>query len=233
MSNESFNWKSLFIQEEIKDPSKPIANIIENKPIETTKFPSQENKFPSQTSNTVTTNSVSNNSNNSFINEILDVYQKGFDSLNQENYDFFEFYKSIVAVGINNPQSYQMAYTMGKSIKSDLTKDFLLEKSKFYISEIEKVYTKYDSAGNNKKNDFIAQKNQQNSSLTKSIYDLEIKMVELQIELEVNKIELTKLESNFAQPIQETNLKIEANNIAKKTILDSIQNVINGINQYL
>jgi hypothetical protein len=233
MSNESFNWKSLFIQEEIKDPSKPIANIIENKPIETTKFPSQENKFPSQTSNMVTANSVSNNSNNPFINEILDVYQKGFDSLNLENFDFFDFYKSVVAVGISNPQSYQMAYTMGKSIKTDLTKDFLLEKSKFYISEIEKVYAKYDNAGNTKKNDFIAQKNGENASLSKSISDLEIKIIELQRELETKKIELNKLESNFAQPIQETNLKIEANNIAKSSILDSIQNVINGINQYL
>jgi hypothetical protein len=227
MSNETFNWKSLFIQDDSEDASKPKeTKEVKSQPLEATKFPTQTTFT---TSNPVT----SSGTLNPFINEILDVYQKGFDSLNQANFDFFEYYKSVVAVGISNPASYQMAFTMGKSIKSDLTKEFLIEKSKFYIAEIEKVYTKYDAAGNAKKNDFIAQQNNQNASLTKAISDLEIKIVELQRELEAKKLELNKLASNFADPIHETNLKIEANNTAKNTILESIQNVINGINQYL
>lgn len=228
MAKESFNWKSIFIQEDEKSASKQTSSTpeIKSNAIE------KETKFPSQVS---MPSSLEGNStlSNPYINEILDVYQKGFDSLNQENFDFFELYKSVLAVGINNPQSYQMAYMMGKSIKPDLSKEFLLEKAKFYSAEIEKVYSKYDSTGNAKKRELIDQQNRENANLTKSISDLEIKIIELQRELESKKLDLNRLDANYAQPIQETQLKIEANNIAKGTILDSIQNVVNGINQYL
>jgi hypothetical protein len=228
MAKESFNWKSLFIQEDEKNVSKQTSSTHEIK----TNSVEKATKFPSQVS--LSTSSEGNTAlSNPYINEILEVYQKGFDSLNQDNFDFFELYKSVLAVGINNPQSYQMSYMMGKSIKPDLTKEFLLDKAKFYITEIEKVHTKYDSTGNAKKRELVDQQNRENANLTKSISDLEIKIVELQRELEAKKLELNKLDANYAQPIQETQLKIEANNISKGTIIDSIQNVINGINQYL
>ncbi len=88
---------------------------------------------------------VNFNTNNEAFTEVLAVYEKGFDSLNQDGYDFFELYKSVMAVGADNPQSYQMAFAMGKSIKPDLSKSFLLEKAKVYVSEIEKVHAKYCS----------------------------------------------------------------------------------------
>jgi hypothetical protein len=221
MGIESFNWKSLFINEEGKDQSKNEAT--------TTPSFSQINKFPEVELNST----ISNNSSNPFLGEVLEVYQKGFEGLNTEGFDFFEMYKSVNAVGVTNPQSYQMAFTMGKTINSSLTKDFLLDKGKYYLSEIEKVYEKYNSIGNSKKSDLNSKITQEKKNLSNSITDLESQITKLQKELESKKIELNKIDNDNAAQFSELQLKIEANNVAKQKIQDSINLVITGINQYL
>lgn len=173
------------------------------------------------------------NSNNPFINEILEVYNRGFEGLNSEGFDFFEMYKSVMAVGPTNPQSYQMAFTMGKTIKSDLSKEFLLEKSKFYISEIEKVYAKYDATGNSKNKDLNNTITTKKYNLSKNITDLENQIVKLQKEVEAKKAELARIDLDNKEMFSEIQLKIEANNLAKHKILESINTVVTGINQYL
>ena len=221
MGIESFNWKSLFINEEGNDQPKNEATTAAS-------FP-QANKFPEVELNS----NVSNTSNNPFLGEVLDVYQKGFEGLNQEGFDFFEMYKSVNAVGVTNPQSYQMAFTMGKTINSGLTKEFLLDKGKFYLSEIEKVYEKYNITGNSKKSDLNHKITQEKKNLSNSISDLENQIAKLQKELESKKIELNKIDNDNAAQFSELQLKIEANNIAKQKIQDSINLVITGITQYL
>jgi peptidoglycan hydrolase CwlO-like protein len=138
-----------------------------------------------------------------------------------------------MAVGATNPQSYQMAFAMGKSLNPDLTKAFLLEKSNFYISEIEKVYTKYDATGNSKNKNLLAAINTQKSNLSKEISDLETQIAKLQQELESKKAQFLKIDSENGQEFNEIQQKIEANNIAKQKILESINVVVTGINQYL
>lgn len=221
MSKESFNWKSLFINDEA------------NKSASTNEVPQNtipENKFPEINVNSTTTVQTSNNP---FLGEIYDVYQKGFDGLNAEGFDFFEMYKSVSAVGVTNPQSYQMAFAMGKTINSNLSKEQLVEKAKFYLSEIDKVHAKYDATGNAKKLDINNKITQEKNSLSKSISDLELKIVELQKELNQKKIELEKVDLTNREDFSEIELKIEANNIAKQKIVDSINTVLTGINQYL
>lgn len=220
MGIESFNWKSLFINEEGSQPKSEEA-----KP---TSFP-QTNKFPDAE---VNLNPV-NTSSNPFLGEVLDVYQKGFEGLNAEGFDFFEMYKSVNAVGVTNPQSYQMAFTMGKTINPNLTKEFLLDKAKFYSTEIEKVYEKYNITGNSKKSDLNLKINDEKKNLSKNISDLEAQVAQLQKELESKKIELSRIDSDNAQEFSELQLKIEANNMAKQKIQDSINIVVTGINQYL
>lgn len=225
MSKESFNWKSLFINESgdssKSDSSKPSVSVASSH-IQTNKFP--EEKF---------TQSSNDSHTNPFINEVLDVYEKGFESLNLSDFDFFEMYKSVAAVGITNPQSYQMAFTMGKSIKSDLTKAYLLEKSKFYIEEIDKVYKKYDSTGNAKKQSLQDSVLREKESLTVSINDLENKILQMQQELQKKKLTLANIDTKNESELRELQLKIEANNFAKQKIVDSINLAISGINQYL
>ncbi|HJS01533.1 MAG TPA: hypothetical protein VJ780_11425 [Flavobacterium sp.] len=228
MSKESFNWKSLFINELENSTKKEESSKINpsNQAIHTA---TQTNKFPEEKIAQSTNDTFAN----PFVNEILGVYEKGFESLNLSDFDFFEMYKSVVAVGITNPQSYQMAFTMGKSIKPDLTKEYLLEKSKFYIEEINKVHTKYDSTGNAKKQDLTSLVQKEKESLTVSINDLEAKILQIQQELQEKKSLLANIDSKNENELRELHLKIEANNFAKQKIVDSINLVISGINQYL
>lgn len=235
MSNESFNWKSLFVNDEA---NKTSENTIKEQPKFTpsteNKFPTTESKFPETTINSG--NSVvnsGNNANNPFLNEILEVYNKGFESLNQSGFDFFEMYKSVMAVGPTNPQSYQMAFTMGKTINGDLTKPLLLEKANFYVSEIEKVYAKYDATGNSKNKDLNNTITTQKSNLSKTIADLESQITKLQADLETKKAELVRIDHDNHEMFAQIQQKIEANNIAKQKILESINTVVTGINQYL
>ena len=228
MSKEGFNWKSLFINES-ENTTKKEESSKSTSSHQTASSGTQTNKFPEAKIAQVSQDNFAN----PFVNEILDVYEKGFESLNLDNFDFFEMYKSVVAVGITNPQSYQMAFMMGKSIKPDLTKEYLLEKSKFYIEEINKVHTKYDATGNGKKQDLSNLVQKEKASLTASISDLEAKILQMQQELQEKKSLLANIDSKNEQELRELQLKIEANNFAKQKIVDSINLVISGINQYL
>jgi hypothetical protein len=221
-----FNWKSLFIVDEEAERN------AANQPINTTSSKAVENK-ETESNNQKSTPNTSSTTNNEAFNEVLNVYEKGFESLNHEGYDFFELYKSVMAVGADNPQSYQMAFVMGKSIKGDLTKESLLEKSQYYVQEIEKVHAKYADIGNKKKNELTAQLNAEKSNLTGQINDLEAQLLSIQKQLSKNKTELSEIDSKFNAPLANMEQRIEANNKAKETLLTSIQKVINGINQNL
>ena len=221
MAKELFNWKGLFINDD---------HSVQ-KEEQTTSAPSQtfQNKFPDQQQQHYSGSDASN----PFLTEVIAVYEKGFESLNASGFDFFEMYKSVMAVGVTSPQSYQMAFTMGKTINPVLTKEFLLEKAKFYVSEIEKVYAKYDAVGKTKKTTLDNNITAEKYNLSKNIEDLEAKILELQNELEIKKAELLKIDSHNREEYSEIQLKIEANNLAKNRILESINTVVTGINQYL
>ncbi len=223
MAKENFNWKSLFVND--NDSHSTSSVIRTEEPVSL----NPENKFPQQIEQTYTTDS----SANPFLKEIFEVYDKGFESLNEPGFDFFELYKSVLVVGVTNPQSYQMAFTMGKSINSDLTKDFLLQKANFYIAEIEKVYEKYNVVGKAKKQELDNNITKDKYNLSKSITDLESNIVQLQKELEAKKAELQKMDPANRKELTEIQLKIEANDLAKEKIMSSINTVITGINQYL
>jgi hypothetical protein len=219
MSQEGFNWKSLFINES-NAPSTPQAKATPQQ--DDTKFPMQGNE-----------SAPIDASNNPFINEIWDVYEKGFASLNSPEFDFFELYKSVMVVGVTNQQSYQMAFTMGKALNPNLSKEFLIEIAKFYVDEIEKVYAKYDSTGNAKRttlNDSIAKERE---GIAQSIKNLESQITQLQYELKRKQEEFEKIDANNKEKFNELQLKLEANNIARQKILTSINQVVTGINQYL
>jgi hypothetical protein len=228
MSKESFNWKGLFVNgsdnSEKKEESKTVfqSTLTSNAHTQTNKFPDEK-----------IAQTLTDNFANPFVNEILAVYEKGFESLNLADFDFFEMYKSVVAVGITNPQSYQMAFTMGKSIKPDLTKEYLLEKAKFYIEEINKVHSKYDSTGNLKKQDLTSFVQKEKESLVVSINDLEARILQMQQELQEKKSLLANIDSKNENELRQLQLKIDANNFAKQKIIESINLVISGINQYI
>jgi hypothetical protein len=223
MEKENFNWKSLFVNDEDNNSNSSVIGKQEPVPL------NAENKFPQPAEQTSTADS----SVNPFLKEVFEIYDKGFESLNEPGFDFFELYKSVLVVGVTNPQSYQMAFTMGKSINSDLTKDFLIQKANFYLAEIEKVYEKYNALGKSKKQDLDNNITKEKYNLSKSITDLEANILQLQKELEGKKMELQKMDPANRKELTEIQLKIEANDLAREKLLSSINTVITGINQYL
>ncbi len=224
----AFNWKNLFI--EPSDEEKAAALAAEKaqptKVVEMPSMPSAKLTMPTSPLAKVDTGGDA-------FKEVLAVYEKGFDGLNQEGYEFFELYKSVMAVGPDNPQAYQMAFAMGKSIKSDLTKSFIIDKGNNYVAEIEKVHSKYAEVGNKKRADLLNQLNSEKSNLSSSIKSLESQIASLQAELTKQKGELSEIDNKFRASLTEMEARINANDGAKQTILNSIQKVINGINQNL
>lgn len=225
MAIDNFSWKSLFINDENKSntPSQPSVPITETAKTSETQFPT-----------TVSPSAVQfNPSNNPFIEDVLSVYQKGFEGLNNEGFDFFELYKSVMAVGPTNPQSYQMAFAMGKSLRPEISKEFLLDKSKFYITEIEKVFQNYDVIGSSKQSELNNNIVNKKDNLNKEITNLQKQIADLQNTLQAKTAELSQIDNDNKQQFLEIQQKIEANTIAKQRILESINTVIAGINQHL
>jgi hypothetical protein len=215
---EGFSWKSIFINEE------PVPNA------EPINIPQSTNTFPSEN---VIQQPISNNTNNPFIGEIIAVYDKGFESLNSPNFDFFEFYKSVISVGINNSQSYQMAYTMGAAMNAQLNKPMLLDKANFYIAEIEKVHKNFLNTGTVKSNEISSNISNQKKGLESAIADLESRITQLQKDLIDRKAELQKVETGTSTEFVEIQQKLEANEMAKERLIQSIKQVVSGINQYI
>jgi predicted nucleic acid-binding Zn-ribbon protein len=122
---------------------------------------------------------------------------------------------------------------MGKTINPKLTKEFLLDKAKYYSVEIEKVYEKYNITGNSKKSDLNLKINENKNNLSKGIADIEAQIEQLQKQLEAKRLELSRIDNDNAQEFAELQLKIEANNMARQKIQDSINLVVTGIKQYL
>jgi hypothetical protein len=221
MGKDNFSWKGLFINE--KD-----EKVVPSQNNNTSKGFPDETKFPNSVASSNT-----NIPSNPFFNEILEVYEKGFEALNNEGFDFFELYKSVHAVGINNPQSYQMAFAMGKSLRPEIDKQFLLDKSQYYISEIEKVFQNYNVIGNSKQKELNNTIIQKKEDLGKQVADLQAQIMKLQNDLQVKSMELERIDIDNKQQILEIQQKIEANNLAKQKILESINTVVAGIKQYL
>lgn len=232
MAKENFNWKGLFVNDEHgeKKTENPVKNVSNNN----NNFPTNlsVDKFPVSTASPIMPDNLPVTSNK-FLPEILETYEKGFDSLNNEGFDFFELYKSVCAVGVNNPQSYQMAFAMGKSLRSDLTKEFLLEKSNYYISEIEKVHSNYDTIGNARQTELNNTVTLKKKALGDEIAHLQKQITALQTSLQAKSVELAKIDSEVLESFDDIKLKIAANNEAKQKILETINTVVAGIKQYL
>lgn len=232
MGKDSFSWKSLFINDnnnnEVQENTPQQNNAVVEKPVGN-QFPTA----PMPTSPNLSSVSMTSSSSNPFLAEVLEVYEKGFDGLNSEGFDFFELYKSVIAVGATNPQSYQMAFAMGKSLKPDISKQFLLDKSQYYVTEIEKVFKNYDVVGNSKQKELNQSIIKKKEDLTKDITDISAQIAKLQADLQAKSNELQQIDIDNKDQFLEIQQKIEANTIAKQKILESINTVISGINQYL
>jgi len=221
--------KDLFIVSDESSDNKPVKQS-------TTKFPTSEPKTEAPSSSSFgsfgfgsTPTPTSTNVSNEALSKALLIYENGFDSLNQPGYDFYEFYKAVMAGGVDNPAIYGMAFGMGTAMDKTITKEKLLQQSDFYLNEITKVYNEYVSKGNTKRQEVINQKNHENESLIGELNLMKQQLEQLQIQIADRENKLSVIDSKYGPILSEVENKIAANDMAKEKIVGSIEQVKNGI----
>lgn len=233
--------KDLFIinHDEEKKPETPTPSVSE--PV---KFPETTNTgFPSATptvnvSQTVVNTpqpvaSIDNPSCQPHLDKIVQLYESGFDGLNQAGYDFYEFYKAVVSGGIDNPQVYAMALSMGKAMDGNVSKDTLLSQSQFYIDEIMKVYQTYVENGTGKKNQLLSTKESERTQLASELDSLKMQMEAISNQIVAKQTSLSEIDNKYANDLLEVDCKLMANDVAKNKILSSINAVKQGLTNNL
>jgi hypothetical protein len=235
-------FKSLFINSDEPEVSKPKITEVKH---EINKFPVMDSQindifsngtstgFPSATQ-TAAPVVLNNQASSEHINQFVEMYHRGFDGLNQPSYDFYEFYKAIVdSGGIDNPQMYVMAMTMGTSMDKSNTKARLLSQADFYVNEINKVYNQYVSTGNSKRQDLITQKASEAQSLESELTNLRGQLEAIANQIKSKEGNLSTIDGKYTPLIGELDSKLRANDFAKETIVASIQKVKSGITNNL
>jgi len=224
------SFKSWFVTD---TEESAVAPTVEQTPINTTKFPTAETSQPSSfsfpTTPTPSQTYVPVGISQEHLNNALEVYEKGFDSLNQPGYDFYEFFQAVMNAGVDNPQIYQMAFMMGAGMDKTITKDKLVEQSNFYISEIAKVYDEYVAKGNAKKEETINLKTNENQSLVSELDLMRQQMEALKTQIQDRESKLQAIDGKYGPKLQEIEGKLAANDMAKNKVIQSIEQVKNGI----
>ena len=166
---------------------------------------------------------------NEHLEKALELYQKGFDSLNQPGYDFYEFYQAVMQAGPTNPQIYTMAFTMASAMDKTISKDRLVQQSDYYLTEIEKVYNDYVGKGNSKREDLLAQKKHENESLVGELSLLRQQLEAITTQIADRENKLSVIDVKYAPMVGDVESKISANEIAKNKVVQSIEQVKQGI----
>jgi hypothetical protein len=163
------------------------------------------------------------------LQKALEIYQNGFDSLNQPGYDFYEYYQAVSQAGIDNPQVYSMAFIMAVSMEKTITKDKLIQQSEFYINEITKVFNDYVNKGNDKKTQLLSQKTSESQSLSGELSMMEQQLEALKVQIKDRENKLNAIDGKYSPMISEIDSKLSANDSAKNQVVGLIQQVRNGI----
>ena len=168
---------------------------VETKKVPVASFPAQPStaSFPSSTPPVATTPVAPNN----YSEEIMGVYIKGFESLNQPGVEFYEFYKAVEAVDINNTQAYKMALAMLKNSDSSFNKEKALSSSQHYIDNILVAHKEFLTNGVTKKDKLNQEKSNEASSLNTEIASLETQLEALNQQLGQKKIQLSSIDAKY------------------------------------
>ena len=163
------------------------------------------------------------------MEKIIQMYEAGFDGLNMDGYDFFEFYKAILSAGADNPAVYSMAFTMAQSMDKKITRDLLVTQSDFYVQEISKVHTKYVEGGSGKKNELLSRKENEREQLGTEVQNLKMQIEALTHQMNNAQNNLTQIDNKYANDLTEVECKLMANDVAKNNLLASIDKVKQGL----
>lgn len=219
------SFKNIFFKsedDEEKTPPKVEVPVVHNvAPIAST--------FDFNTTPKPLVSTIPFDSSNDHFVKTLEIYESGFEKLNQPGYDFYEFFKAVSAGGISNPSSYNMAYGMGIAMDKTINKEKLISQSDFYLTEIAKVHTDFKTKGNAKHEQIINEKRVENETLVNELNSLKSQMEQLQVQINDRERKLSIIDTKYDTIINEVVGKLNANDKVKDTFINSITEVKNGI----
>lgn len=229
--------KDLFISSD--EPREEQRRVVEEKPKvgwdpskTTTKFP-ETTTFPNfEQADTTLAPKQALAECGGRVEEIITWYKNGWASGNKPGIDFYEFHNEVVKTD-DSEAVYKVLFSAYKNLNNALTPETLINDANEYIALITKEYQKYITEGEDKKKEILQQKETDKSTLGYEVAELETKVRELQKVINEKKTELSEIDSKFQPVLADIDCKLEANHIAKDTILTSIQNVSNGIKKFL
>ncbi|MET0636762.1 MAG: hypothetical protein ABWZ25_12100 [Chitinophagaceae bacterium] len=222
------NWKNLFVKDENAEPS-----AKENK--------TESYSFPITPGQPVSAERQNDPGfHDPVVTEVLQVYENGLDSINMPGYDFYEFYKTVTSAGVPVEQTYSMAFQMAKSLDKTISQGKLLTDAEFYISKINEVHSQYVSQGQQKLNSIEEQKKNEKNSLQKEIDQSGIRLTQLRAELQQLENTLSQKRSALLK-VDETHYpleksireKLNANDMARKTSIDKLNMIKDGIQKFV
>lgn len=163
---------------------------------------------------------------------IMDLYDKGFEGLNRDGVEFFEFYKAVAATNFE-PGSYKMALSMLSGMEKSMTKDSLIEQSAYYIDEIQKVHSTYTNNGIAKRDEIERNKASENEQLKNDLSLLEEQLKVIKAQIESKSMALQQIDAKYAPSLEEVQCKMAANDMAKDKIISTLNKVVQDIKTIL
>jgi hypothetical protein len=174
------------------------------------------------------------------ISEVLSIYENGLESINMPGYDFYEFYQAVSVAGYSNEQAYNMAFQMAKTLDKTITTQKLMHDAEFYISKINEVYSQYVSQGQAKLNSIQDKKASEKSKLNSEIDQATARIAQIkaelhQLETDINnkRTALGKIDENYYPQEKTIKEKLSANDFARKTSIDRLNTVKEGILRFI
>lgn len=227
------NWKSLFVKATDEEPmqqgadtfSFPVANDNRNEQPVYKEPVSKPAPLPAA---------------DSAVQEVLEVYESGIDSINMPGYDFYEFYKAVTSTGHAGQHTYVMAFQMAKAFDKTITPQKLVSDAEFYISKINEVHGQYVTQGQQKLQSLRDKRAGEKNSLQRELDDgarrlaqLRTELQELERLLDQKKNALSRIEEAY-QPQEKTiQEKLLANDAARNASIDKLSAIRQGIVQFI
>jgi hypothetical protein len=221
------NWKGLFVKSDKN---------------ETPATPANENLSFPVSSNTSSQDVASQPSPaiDPAVSEVLKVYESGLDSINMPGYDFYEFYQTVISTGYSGEQTYKMAFHMARTLDRTISPAKLLSDAEFYISKINEVHSQYVTQGQQKMNGINEKKTGEKSRLqndidraSSRITQLKAELQQLESEISQKKGTLMKVDDAYYPMEKSIREKLTANDLARKTSIDRLNMIKDGIQKYI
>lgn len=155
----------------------------------------------------------------------LRIYQL-LESINKPGCDFFEVWNASVEMGGANITNIKAAYTSLKYADKTLTKPKLLETGDFYISSLNKVLDAETIKRQQEKDKLLVQKEQEKTSLTTEINELEKQLIALQNKLTEKKTQSEGINQKYLPQIEAIDEKISNGHQSVNSVLNEMQQVV-------